>query len=29
MLTLIADVRGRVENAFGIKLEHEVVVWDE
>jgi UDP-N-acetylmuramate dehydrogenase len=28
MLTLIADVRGRVENAFGVKLEHEVVVWD-
>jgi UDP-N-acetylenolpyruvoylglucosamine reductase len=25
---LIADVRGRVENAFGVKLEHEVVVWD-
>jgi UDP-N-acetylmuramate dehydrogenase len=28
MLTLIADVRGRVENAFDVKLEHEVVVWD-
>jgi UDP-N-acetylmuramate dehydrogenase len=28
MLTLIADVRGRVESAFGVKLEHEVVVWD-
>jgi UDP-N-acetylenolpyruvoylglucosamine reductase len=28
MLTLIADVSGRVENAFGVKLEHEVVVWD-
>ncbi len=28
MLSLIADVRGRVENAFGVKLEHEVVVWD-
>ena len=28
MLTLIADVRGRVENVFGVKLEHEVVVWD-
>jgi UDP-N-acetylmuramate dehydrogenase len=28
MLALIADVRGRVENAFGVKLEHEVVVWD-
>ena len=28
MLALIADVRGRVENAFGIILENEVVVWD-
>jgi len=28
MLALIADVRGRVENAFGVKLENEVVVWD-
>src|SRR2546423_6396309 len=28
MLTLISDVRGRVENAFGVKLENEVVVWD-
>jgi UDP-N-acetylenolpyruvoylglucosamine reductase len=28
MLTLIADVGGRVESAFGVKLEHEVVVWD-
>jgi len=28
MLTLIALVRGRVENAFGVKLEPEVVVWD-
>jgi UDP-N-acetylmuramate dehydrogenase len=28
MLALIADVRGRVENAFGVRLEHEVVVWD-
>ena len=27
MLTLIADVRGRVEKAFGVKLENEVVVW--
>src|SRR5258707_2535233 len=27
MLALIADVRGRVENAFGVKLENEVVVW--
>jgi UDP-N-acetylmuramate dehydrogenase len=28
MLTLIADVRGRVEEAFGVKLENEVVVWN-
>jgi UDP-N-acetylmuramate dehydrogenase len=28
MLTLIADVRGRVENAFAVQLENEVVVWD-
>ncbi|HEY1422962.1 MAG TPA: UDP-N-acetylmuramate dehydrogenase, partial [Candidatus Acidoferrum sp.] len=28
MLTLIADVRGRVEKAFGVKLENEVVVWN-
>lgn len=28
MLALIADVRGRVENAFGVKLENEVVAWD-
>jgi UDP-N-acetylmuramate dehydrogenase len=28
MLSLIADVRGRVETAFGVKLENEVVVWD-
>jgi UDP-N-acetylmuramate dehydrogenase len=27
MLALIADVRGRVEKAFGVKLENEVVVW--
>ena len=27
MLSLIADVRGRVEKAFGVKLENEVVVW--
>jgi UDP-N-acetylmuramate dehydrogenase len=27
MLALIADVRSRVENAYGIKLENEVVVW--
>jgi UDP-N-acetylmuramate dehydrogenase len=28
MLALISDVRGRVENAFGVKLENEVVVWN-
>jgi UDP-N-acetylmuramate dehydrogenase len=28
MLSLIADVRGRVEEAFGVKLENEVVVWN-
>jgi len=28
MLTLIADVRGRVETAFGMRLENEVVVWN-
>ena len=28
LLTLISDVRGRVENAFGVKLENEVVVWN-
>jgi UDP-N-acetylmuramate dehydrogenase len=28
MLTLIADVRDRVEKAYGVKLEHEVVVWN-
>jgi UDP-N-acetylmuramate dehydrogenase len=27
MLSLIADVRGRVEKAFGVTLENEVVVW--
>ena len=27
MLALIADVRGRVEKAYGVKLENEVVVW--
>ena len=27
MLTLIADVRERVEKAYGVKLENEVVVW--
>jgi UDP-N-acetylmuramate dehydrogenase len=29
MLTLIADVRERVEKAFGILLEYEVVVWSQ
>jgi len=28
MLTLIADVRERVYSAFGVELEHEVVVWN-
>jgi len=28
MLTLIADVRDRVEKAYGVKLENEVVVWN-
>src|SRR5579863_10329919 len=28
MLSLIADVRGRVEKAFAVKLENEVVVWN-
>jgi UDP-N-acetylmuramate dehydrogenase len=28
MLTLIADVRERVQSAFGMELEHEVVVWN-
>ena len=27
MLTLIADVGGRVEKTYGVKLENEVVVW--
>ena len=27
MLRLIADVRSRVEKAYGVKLENEVVVW--
>ena len=27
MLTLVADVRERVEKAYGVKLENEVVVW--
>ena len=28
MLTLIADVRERVHQAFGVELEHEVVLWN-
>jgi UDP-N-acetylmuramate dehydrogenase len=28
MLTLIADVRERVHKAFGVELEHEVVLWN-
>jgi len=28
MLSLIADVRDRVERAYGVKLENEVVVWN-
>jgi UDP-N-acetylmuramate dehydrogenase len=28
MLSLIADVRSRVEKAFGVQLENEVVVWN-
>jgi UDP-N-acetylmuramate dehydrogenase len=28
MLTLIADVRQRVHAAFGVELEHEVIVWN-
>jgi UDP-N-acetylmuramate dehydrogenase len=28
MLSLIADVRDRVEKAYGVKLENEVVVWN-
>jgi UDP-N-acetylenolpyruvoylglucosamine reductase len=27
MLSLIADVRERVSKAFGVTLEHEVVLW--
>ncbi|HMI53104.1 MAG TPA: UDP-N-acetylmuramate dehydrogenase [Candidatus Saccharimonadales bacterium] len=27
MLSLIADVRERVHTAFGVELEHEVVIW--
>jgi UDP-N-acetylmuramate dehydrogenase len=29
MLVLIADVRTRVEKAYGVRLENEVVVWSE
>jgi UDP-N-acetylenolpyruvoylglucosamine reductase len=28
MLALIADVRDRVQKAYGITLENEVVVWN-
>jgi UDP-N-acetylmuramate dehydrogenase len=28
MLALIADVRERVQKAYGIELENEVVVWN-
>jgi UDP-N-acetylenolpyruvoylglucosamine reductase len=28
MLTLIADVRERVREAYGVSLENEVVVWN-
>ena len=28
MLALIADVRDRVEKAYGVALENEVVVWN-
>jgi len=28
MLSLIAEVRGRVEKVYGVKLENEVVVWN-
>jgi UDP-N-acetylmuramate dehydrogenase len=28
MLTLIADVRGRVQKSYGVELENEVVVWN-
>jgi UDP-N-acetylmuramate dehydrogenase len=28
MLALIADVRERVRSAFGVELEHEVVIWN-
>jgi UDP-N-acetylmuramate dehydrogenase len=28
MLTLIADVRERLKNAYGVELENEVVVWN-
>jgi UDP-N-acetylmuramate dehydrogenase len=28
MLTLIADVRERVREAYGVGLENEVVVWN-
>jgi UDP-N-acetylmuramate dehydrogenase len=28
MLTLIADVRERVQQTYGVSLENEVVVWN-
>jgi UDP-N-acetylenolpyruvoylglucosamine reductase len=28
MLALIADVRERVQRAYGVTLENEVVVWN-
>jgi len=28
MLSLIAEVRERVEKIYGVKLENEVVVWN-
>jgi len=28
MLTLIADVRERVQRTYGVSLENEVVVWN-
>jgi UDP-N-acetylenolpyruvoylglucosamine reductase len=28
MLALIADVRDRVQKAYGVALENEVVVWN-
>jgi UDP-N-acetylenolpyruvoylglucosamine reductase len=28
MMTLIADVRERVQKTYGVSLENEVVVWN-